>query len=683
MLERNVGGSVGECIESPPCAGSRWLRYSRTLLLAAAALVPLSISYVPFAGIKGVFAGSSTIPVQSAALGVLVGAALGCWAVAVQHRELTSRKVPHAALLVAFGALVVLSTFTALEKRAAVFGYDYAEQGLLTYVGYFAAFFLVTQVVRDRGDLLRLMQAMVGSAGVVASFGVLQVVGLPFFPTELEWHMTARGSSTLGNPDMLGTFLVLPLLMSLGLVLATRGGRRWMWLALSSVIAVSLLLTQTRGAWLGALVGVVVFAATLNRSRHANPALGRTLGIGAALLGAATALVAAYKAAIGAQPLFWRVAETFAGADADGGRMLVWTESLRVLRVHPVLGVGPDNLLFGWFGVTQNAHVPLMGIDGIIADAHSYWLGVMVSSGIVAGMLLLWFVASVLWGSRRVAVPLDGQGPSSEQVAYAALWAGTAGLSVALVFAVSVTPIGLFFWLALGMLLVPAVTSVENTARRPGALRASAAIGALVIGLLLVAWGGLTSLSANREYIAAESRAEQLEAVRTAQRMAPWRTHPVSLELTLMQYDEMAPSATTPVADRLIAMSPLNYGYYTIKAGILLQADPQQVVATADAGLAVYPRGLRLTAQRALARALLGQTDAAVSDAAMVWDASQDVVPHRLSAMPGITYAQVLGLAGRYDEAREVATRLEEEFPSDPSVAALRSSLDTAQQTGH
>ena len=91
-----------------------------------------------------------------------------------------------------------------------------------------------------------------------------------------------RFPGTLGGPNQLGTYLILPLCLSLILALKYRRHRLWVLFAGSIV---GLIATQSRAAWLGALLAVA-FAAFVVLA----PRLQRRFAIISALLGVAALL---------------------------------------------------------------------------------------------------------------------------------------------------------------------------------------------------------------------------------------------------------------------------------------------------------------------------------------------------------------------------------------------------------
>ena len=127
------------------------------------------------------------------------------------------------------GALALGSTVFAIDKRVAVFGYWLNEQGLIAWVMLFGLAFLGSQLITSKRRLVQLSWSVVGAAAVVAALALLEVAGLRPFPgygDSLEW-IFQRGSSTMFNSDFLGTFLVLPAVLSVALAFQLVGWRRW------------------------------------------------------------------------------------------------------------------------------------------------------------------------------------------------------------------------------------------------------------------------------------------------------------------------------------------------------------------------------------------------------------------------------------------------------------------------
>jgi hypothetical protein len=137
------------------------------------------------------------------------------------------------------------------------------------------------------------------AAAVVAGFGVLQAYVLPadflahfgYGPTTIQPYLvldpavqSLRFSSTLGGPNQLGTYLILPIVLSA--VVAIRR-RQWWWLIMTAAGIVATIHSYSRSAWLGLLVAAIIATLALVPSRLR---IGAFAVVGAGLAGAAIAL---------------------------------------------------------------------------------------------------------------------------------------------------------------------------------------------------------------------------------------------------------------------------------------------------------------------------------------------------------------------------------------------------------
>jgi O-antigen ligase len=138
---------------------------------------------------------------------------------------------------------------------------------------------------------------VIAGAGIVTAYDVLQIFVLPanflthfgYGPsTILPYQHIADGTNalrfpgTLGGPNQLGTYLILPLTLSL--ILAIR--RKW-YLLLTLTALTSLIATYSRAAWLGAIAAVCFVIIRLVPTRFRTKL---TVGIGLAAVAALLAL---------------------------------------------------------------------------------------------------------------------------------------------------------------------------------------------------------------------------------------------------------------------------------------------------------------------------------------------------------------------------------------------------------
>ncbi len=263
---------------------------------------------------------------------------------------------------------------------------------------------LALRTARAPDESMRaLLAAMVAGGALVGLLGALQFAGLNLVPLlgdkvghsddRIVVEGVQRVSSVYGHPNNLGLYMGRVWPLAAGLALSARGGRaRWLLGCAALLALAGLLVSFSRGAWLGAAGAVLVLALverqrTLALLRH--PAV---LAAGAVVL---VALVAGALAGVERlNPL---------GA-TSGVRLKTWASALAMLRDHPLLGVGLDQFrpLYPHY-----MHPSLAGTnEQYTAHPHNLlldvWLRMGVAGVIAFGWLLVRFGRGV-WARWRAA----------------------------------------------------------------------------------------------------------------------------------------------------------------------------------------------------------------------------------------------------------------------------------------
>ncbi len=129
---------------------------------------------------------------------------------------------------------------------------------------------LLAAIVSTRTFIKRLVITVLAGSAVVVAFGLLQIFVLPpdfltnfgYGPRTIPPYQTItlgtdslRFPSTLGGPNQLGTYLILPLCLSIAL--AIRHRKVWLLPLIGAGIIV-LTATHSRSAWLGATAAVIL-----------------------------------------------------------------------------------------------------------------------------------------------------------------------------------------------------------------------------------------------------------------------------------------------------------------------------------------------------------------------------------------------------------------------------------------
>ena len=282
----------------------------------------------------------------------------------------------------------------------------FALRDLRTVILEPAAFFVVlVSVLRDRADVRRLVAALVAGAALAA---LTALVLIPFGAVVTE-VFPPRVRGTFGSPNNLALVLerAAPAALALALAAGTStlvsarccwgwgrvASTRGFWLLALAVLLVVLILTWSRGAWLGALVGLAVAA----RPLWARVGLRRRV----AAVGFSIAALAGIVLVTGVE----RIGQLLRIGDSGAvSRLAIWDSAWRMGRDNWLFGVGPDNFLTHYREFMR----PEAWREPNISHPHNLLLDGWVSLGLI-GLLALIAVLGLFrrdwWRIRR-----DGAG---------------------------------------------------------------------------------------------------------------------------------------------------------------------------------------------------------------------------------------------------------------------------------
>ncbi len=265
-----------------------------------------------------------------------------------------------------------------------------ALKGLIKLLSYLGVYALMRQLLATAPVWWdRITAALLAGQLVTSVIGIRQLYGDP--GSLARWsdanslaEGTVRIYSTLDNPNLLGGFLLPTLPLAVVALLRWPGTARRLF-ALAALVfgLVALVLTYSRGAWMGMVValGAIALLLALRHSRSWPPLWRRLFPL--LLLGGGSLLLVVAVAAV--EPLRVRVLSLLAGREdsSNNFRMNVWNSVLRMIEARPWIGIGPGNDAFNRvyplyqqpkFNALSAYSIPLewaveAGIPGLLAGA--------------------------------------------------------------------------------------------------------------------------------------------------------------------------------------------------------------------------------------------------------------------------------------------------------------------------
>jgi putative inorganic carbon (HCO3(-)) transporter len=353
--------------------------------------------------------------------GVLTLVVLGGWLFTRRHAVVARLAGP---LPLALVALVVAYALATLGSPVPVEGAA-ATMRVATGV---AMFLVVDQLLADgRLTVRRLVALLAAVSAVPLAYPLLGLVGVP---VTAQKDGVAALASVFFLSNNFAHFLVPLLVVGAAWALRTTGRARWIATAYVAVVAVELVLTQTRGAWIAGAVGVLVVCLLLDRRVAALV----SVGLGAVAL--AVPPVTARILSLVPDPSNPYSESSFAW------RLHQWQRLAGEAEANPVTGGGP--------GVS----VLLTG-----KEAHNDYLKALVETGVFGLLAYLAVLAAAVytaWAAFRCTRVPDVERDPEAGLAQAT-YAAAAGYAVAIV--VSAAGENLvdnvtFLWIALPLLAV-------------------------------------------------------------------------------------------------------------------------------------------------------------------------------------------------------------------------------------
>ncbi|MFA4943002.1 MAG: O-antigen ligase family protein [Patescibacteria group bacterium] len=294
-------------------------------------------------------------------------------------------------ILIIFGAI---SLFFSIDPANSYYGLADRQQGYRSLLFYGWWFFLLLYNLVTSNDLdkkiHRIFWVIMGSSFFVSLYGLLQILGIDFISWTEPPFITHRTFSTLGQPNFLGSYLVLimPLLLY-GLIKYRKFWPRLILAVLLVFQLATLFATGSRSAWLG-LLGALVLLAYWNLSRPW-PSLQRPQRRGVILISFLLGLVAIIS--LFQNPYISQRLKT--SLDFSHGsvsaRFNFWSGAIQSISHRPLLGYGLENQGREFIKYYQVNWAQTGFVNAGTNRAHNLILDLLLTVGII-GLAVYTFV---------------------------------------------------------------------------------------------------------------------------------------------------------------------------------------------------------------------------------------------------------------------------------------------------
>ena len=306
---------------------------------------------------------------------LVVGLCLLCF-VSLIIKALTTKKFTWR--LDGMGLMIVSMVLIYLMASVTSFALFKSVQIWAVYFAFMIFYFVIINTIKTKNQLFNLLKVFAVSALFVCLYGIAQYVfgwniNQAWMDEEMFEDIKMRIYSTLENPNVLGEYILLTLPICISLMWTSKKILpRVIYGGMSLVMALALILTFSRGCWLGIMAAAAIFITF---------AAGKLWGLALIALPAIPLILP--------ESIINRFTSIGDMKDSSTSyRVYIWMGTLLMLKDFWISGVG-----LGTEAFTQV--YPFYSYNGIVAPhPHNLFLQVITESGVMglAVFLLLLFL---------------------------------------------------------------------------------------------------------------------------------------------------------------------------------------------------------------------------------------------------------------------------------------------------
>jgi O-antigen ligase len=254
-------------------------------------------------------------------------------------------------------------------------------------------------------QLHRTMWAAATVVAVASIIAILQALLTPSLlgitPVVGQSGEGVRMGSLVSDPNILGTIIGMALPFTIfSLVRTPPGRRRWLILGAALAMGLALVLTYSRGSWIGAAIGLGGVALVIDRRAFVAFALIMVVAYGTAVVMPKGLLTGGL---VGVDPLQSTINRIGAIGEMRDLRTL-FVNGLPILAEHPVLGVGPGRYGGAAASVFGSPIHDRFKTDRLLTNQETvdnFWLHLGVEGGVTGIAAFLAMIGIALFAPIR------------------------------------------------------------------------------------------------------------------------------------------------------------------------------------------------------------------------------------------------------------------------------------------
>jgi len=311
---------------------------------------------------------------------------LAVWLMKVlREGKISWQKTPLNLPIIIFLFICGLSTLFSVSPRLSFWGmHGFYFEGFLSFMCYGIIYFIAVNYVTDKRKVLKTL--LIASV-IVSVYALVQAAGITFF----VWRGTQpypRVWSTLGNPNFLGPYLIMIIpIYLIFLIKAETVKKKFVYSVFTLLSVLALIFTYSRAAWLGMVVGLIVFALMVNKKQLKTNSF-FLIGIIVSCIILTSIYPRLYlrpqERTTTMKPIVER-AVSIVDFKEPGitARLSAWGTTIKMTLKRPILGFGLDTLGMSFRQFMSKKYEELAGRFRTAGYAHNEFLQYSVTIGLV------------------------------------------------------------------------------------------------------------------------------------------------------------------------------------------------------------------------------------------------------------------------------------------------------------
>lgn len=313
----------------------------------------------------------------------------------------------------------------------------------------------------------RLLNVLIIVSTISAFIGILQFFGLDYehgikFSIPKKLPDKTAIYSTYGNPNFMSSFLiaVVPVALINLWYYFDDIKKRYKYSIAVFILILCILISRTKGAWLGLFVSIIVLLILIVRNRSLMPSrdLKKYLKFSAVVI-AVLAIVTAgitLMLPVGSNPIIAELSPITRSHLTIKGRELMWGTTFNMIKDNPIIGIGVNTFRLnyqhyqGAFLKENPEYIPYLGSA---ESPHNQYLEIASEQGIIGLLLFLWINIIFFKEGFRI---IHSESAVKEKALTIGIMSGASAILIhALVeFPLNLVPNAMLYWLYLGFVMV-------------------------------------------------------------------------------------------------------------------------------------------------------------------------------------------------------------------------------------